>query len=78
MKNNLRSIFWIETVLASLAAFLAVLTTVSPEWIEQAFQIDPDSHSGFAEWGLVAALCLAAALLIALVLRDYRKAALSD
>jgi hypothetical protein len=73
MKNRIRSIFWIETVLASLAALLAVITGLWPEWIELVFHIDPDSHSGSAEWKLVVALWFAAVLLIALALRDWRK-----
>ncbi len=78
MKNRLRSIFWIETILASLAASLAVVTGLWPQWIERVFHIDPDHYSGSVEWQLVVALWFVAALLIALAVRDWRRAPLTS
>ena len=38
----LRSRFWVETALGSVTAILAVVTVISPEWIEVLFGVDPD------------------------------------
>jgi polyferredoxin len=71
VKHHLPSFFWIEFVLASITALLAVVTLLWHDWIEQVFGFDPDLHSGFFEWGLVIALCLATALFAALARREW-------
>ena len=76
MKVRSYSHFWIETVLALLAASLALLTGIWPEWIEGALHLNPDLHSGAAEWDLVLAFGLAAAVLSSMAVRDWRKAQL--
>ena len=53
-----------------LAALLAAVTGLWPDWIELVWHTDPDHHSGSTEWGLVIALMLAAVLLAALALRE--------
>jgi hypothetical protein len=56
----------IEAGLALASASLFVLTLAWPDWIERAFGVDPDRHSGVLEWalafGLFALTCAFAAL----------------
>ena len=52
--NNER--FFVEVGLAALCASLALLTMISPDWIEEVFGVDPDQHSGSVEWMIVIAL----------------------
>lgn len=44
-----------ETGIALAGMVLTVLTIVHPSWIELIFRVDPDGHSGRAEWLIVAA-----------------------
>jgi hypothetical protein len=74
MQKRLSSIFWVESVAASLGALLAVLTLVRRDWLEGVFGFDPDHHDGTFEWKLVAALFLAAFLLAALARREWYRA----
>jgi hypothetical protein len=71
--NRLKLQAKIETGVAALAAFLAVLTLISREWIEFLTGWDPDGGSGTLEWGIVVVL---AAIAVGLSLRaraDWRK-----
>ena len=77
MQYNLRSTFWIKTVVAAIAAALAVVTLLWRDWIEQVFGIDPDHHSGSIEWELVIALSLAALVFAASARREWSRASLS-
>jgi hypothetical protein len=77
MQYNLRSTFWIKTVVASVAAALAVVTVLWRDWIEQVFGIDPDHHSGSIEWELVICLSLAALLFAASARREWYRASLA-
>jgi hypothetical protein len=43
-------------VLAVVAGCLAALTAILPDWIEAAFDVDPDAGNGSFEWLIVAAL----------------------
>ncbi len=72
-KNYVRSVSWIETVLAAVLATLAVVTGLCPDWIERVFRIDPDHHSGSIEWNIVMACVFSAALFAALARRNWRK-----
>jgi hypothetical protein len=74
MQKRLSSIFWVESVVASLSALLAVLTLVRRDWIEGVFGIDPDHHNGSFEWKLVVALFLAAFLFATLARREWYRA----
>jgi hypothetical protein len=65
MDATVRARFWIESVLAGLCAFLAVLTWLWRDWIEAVTGLSPDNQEGSFEWSLVAALlvlCVVASL----------------
>jgi formate hydrogenlyase subunit 3/multisubunit Na+/H+ antiporter MnhD subunit len=64
--------FWIETVLASLATGLGVLTLFWHEWIE-AFGFDQDHGNGTAEWLVVAGLFVGAAAFAVLARVEWRR-----
>lgn len=51
-----------EMGLTGVCALLALLTAAKPDWIEAVFGVDPDNHSGEAEWLVVAALAAVAVL----------------
>lgn len=65
----------IETVLASAAGLLGVVTLFWHDWIEVTGW-DPDHHSGSAEWVVAAVLLVIALALGGLARRDYRRGAL--
>ena len=67
-----RHALWIETALASLCGFLAILTIFSRDWIEALTGYDPDQHDGSVEWMIVAALALICVLLSLAALRSGR------
>jgi hypothetical protein len=62
----------IESVLAAIAAVLAVVTALWPTWIESLLGVEPDGGSGELEWLVVAALAAAAVVLALLARRDLR------
>jgi hypothetical protein len=64
----------IETALAVVAAALAVVTFIWPDWIETVFSVDPDGGNGTAEWLVVGLLALVAVTAAMLARRDYRRA----
>ncbi len=63
----------VEVILASLFAFLAVLTAIWPTWIEALFEESPDAGSGAFEWGIVGAFALLAVASAGVARRDYRR-----
>lgn len=69
----MRARFWAEAGLSALAAVLAVVTAVVPDWIEVLTGADPDHGSGGAEWSIVLVLALAATVLAALAGREWRQ-----
>jgi hypothetical protein len=71
MKLRLRTIFWIEAMIAFFSALLTVATIEWGDWIERIFDIDADHHSGSIEWQWVIALSFSAALFAALARREY-------
>lgn len=69
-----RARFWVESAIAGLLTLAVLLTFAWPEWIEEAFGVDPDGGSGALEWALVG-IGLVLALLLALVARaEWRRA----
>ena len=52
----MRARFWIEVFAAVLCGLLAILTLIVADWIEVLFGVDPDAHSGTAEWLVVVLL----------------------
>lgn len=68
--------FWLELTLASVTAFLAVLTLVWHDWIEGVFGFDPDHHNGSFEWELVVVCCIVSIVTAYLARREWHKAAL--
>ncbi|WP_233860289.1 hypothetical protein [Paraburkholderia sp. HD33-4] len=73
MKIHLRPVFWVETVLASMTAFLAVLTAIWPDWIEGVSGFDPDRHNGSFEWGIVIVLFATTLVLVIMARREWRR-----
>jgi hypothetical protein len=76
MKRRLTPAFWVEAGLASLTAFLVILTAVWHDWIEGIFGFDPDHHNGLFEWELVAVCLILTVLCTWLARREWRKATL--
>ena len=50
----------VKVALAVTSAFLALLTLVVPDWIEEVFHVDPDGGNGSLEWLIVAVFVIAA------------------
>jgi len=65
----MRARFWIEVVAAVFCGLLAGLTLVVEDWIEVVFGVDPDAHSGSAEWLLV--VLLGAGVAVSALLAGY-------
>jgi hypothetical protein len=61
--NGFRFRFWIESVSCAATASLALVTLISPDWIELTTGLDPDRHSGSVEWLAVAVLMIASVTL---------------
>ena len=73
-KPRLRNWFWVEIVLGSATAILAIITAIWHEWIEIIFGVDPDSGNGALEWGIVTALAAATVLLGLLARAEWKHA----
>jgi hypothetical protein len=71
--QNARLRFWGECSFTGLAAVLAVLTAIWPDWIELLFGADPDGGSGSAEWGIVIALAAVAIIFAVLARFEHRR-----
>lgn len=70
---NSRKLFWAEVGLMGFCIFLALLTMVSPDWIEEIFGYDPDQHSGSVERMIVIGLAAVAAISGVLARLEWRK-----
>jgi hypothetical protein len=55
--------FLLLMVLGSAAAILSIVSLIFKDWIERAFGVDPDYHSGSLEIALIAVLVGACAML---------------
>lgn len=71
--RRLRRRFRIEAVLGAAFLVLAVVTTISMEWIEALTGFEPDGGSGALEWGITAALGVAALVAAVLARRDLHR-----
>jgi hypothetical protein len=71
---QVRARFWVETVLAALAAGLFVLTLVSHDWIERIFGVEPDEGNGSLEWLITGGLIEFAVVLGAAALAEWQYA----
>ena len=78
MKRQLTPSFWIEIGLASISAFLAIVTLLWPDWIEIVLRIDPDQGSGSLERVIVGLSFALALAFSALAHREWRRAAVSS
>ena len=78
MKKSFRSRFWVEVVLASVTGLLALVTLISPDWIELVSGWDPDQHDGSLEWLIVVGLFLVTATILALVVIEWRQTPVSE
>jgi hypothetical protein len=72
--KQLRGRFWIELGIAIASLALLVVTVLWKDWIELAFGVDPDSHSGSLEWLIVATTCAVAIVFFVLARGEWRKA----
>jgi hypothetical protein len=61
-----------ESVIALTAGITGVITIFWRDWIEDLTGWDPDRHNGAAEWLVVAALLLVAAMAGIAARRDWR------
>jgi hypothetical protein len=74
MKRRPGPVFWVESALAAVTAFLLVLTAVWHDWIEGVFGFDPDHHNGSFEWEFVALCLLLTVTLTTLARRSWTRA----
>jgi hypothetical protein len=68
-----RTLFWIEAALAGVAGFLTILTLFTRQWIEAAFNVDPDGGDGSLEWLIVVALAVVTVVLAVLARLEWRR-----
>ena len=71
MARQPRLRFWFEVMLAGAAFLAAMITLVWNDWIEAVFGIDPDHHSGSAEWMVVAGCLVLAVASSVLARREW-------
>ena len=61
----------LETAVSVISGGLALLTVISPSWIEELTGLEPDDGTGVIEWLFVAAFAAIAVALGLLARRDY-------
>jgi hypothetical protein len=66
--------FLAEAGVMTAFSLLAIFTALNHNWIELAFNVDPDSGSGWIEWALVAVPALGCALGAAAAYHGWSKA----
>jgi hypothetical protein len=74
MKQVLRRRFWVETLAAGAALVSLVLTLVWRDWIEIAFHVDPDHHTGSREWLIVSTSVALFLILSGVAHAEWRRA----
>jgi hypothetical protein len=74
MDGKIRRRFWPESAAAAIAAGLAVLTAVWPDWIEGLTGQDPDNGNGSLELYITAAFAVAAVVLAIAARAEWRRA----
>jgi hypothetical protein len=77
MDGKVRRRFWPESAAAVIAAGLAVLTAVRPDWIERLTGQAPDNGNGLLELYLTAGFAIAAVLLTIAARIEWRRARLA-
>ena len=78
VKRSLQRRFIVELGGSLASSAILILTLVWRDWIEIVFRLDPDHHSGAAEWAIVAFAFVATAALGSLAGRDWRALAASS
>lgn len=78
MSSKVRARLWLETALASLCGFLAVLTVFNRQWIEALTGFDPDRHNGSLEWAVVVGLSLLSVAFAKAARAEQRRPAVAD
>ncbi len=71
--HRVRARLWVEAILGALCLFLAALTLITREWIEELFGVDPDGGNGSLEWLIVAGLGIAAFVAGAMARSEWRR-----
>jgi len=74
VRKNVRRRVWFEMGLASITGFLAIITTVFPDWIEFVSGWDPDQHDGSVERLIATGLFLVTLAMFALAAMEWRRA----
>ncbi len=69
---------WIELASGAVGAVLALVTFLSPQWIEMIFDAEPDAGSGEAEWFVTALFLIVAIACFALAGFERRRARLAS
>jgi hypothetical protein len=69
----MKSRFWLEVVLGFATGLMGLLTLAWKDWIEFAFRINPDRHSGLAEWAIVGTFLAITVSSAALARHEWRR-----
>jgi hypothetical protein len=65
--------FWVLALLAAATGLLCIVALIWPDWIEGVIGVDPDSHNGFVEWAIVAALFGSTTVLSRVAAGEWRR-----
>jgi hypothetical protein len=66
--------FWAEAIMATVSGALFLVTLLWHDWIEIVFRVDPDQHSGWLEWLIVAVALASTAIFSILAHAEWRRA----